>query len=53
MTEKKDDELILIDPSDENKNRKIAVAAKLLEEIDPELSQEILTRRTAKTEQQG
>lgn len=42
---KKGADLILIDPSDENKDRKLVIAAKLLEDIDPELSREILSRR--------
>jgi len=51
-SDRKDGELILIDPSDENTDRKLIIAAKLLEDIDPELSREILTRRTTKTEKQ-
>ncbi|MGC9780928.1 MAG: hypothetical protein HZR80_16920 [Candidatus Heimdallarchaeota archaeon] len=49
-SKKKKDDLLLIDPSDENIERKLIVAAKLLEEIEPELSKEILTRRSAEAE---
>jgi len=39
---KKSAELILIDPLDSDRNKKLVIASKLLADIEPELSQEIL-----------
>lgn len=37
--------LLLIDLSDKDTNKKLTIAAKIIENIDPELSEEILEKR--------
>jgi len=50
LSKKRKEELILIDLAGENKEQKLKTAAKLVEDIDPELAKIILSRESEAAE---